>query len=662
MALIFENGCVFDTRRGTDLPILSVPSVCYTLLSDDITTGEKPCCTPYLDREDKASLSDSTLCFNDTLSTLCVSTIGEGLCLDLSSRGENLSELGLVLPFDFMGKRGGKWDNQLLFNSPYISQDRKIIYSYLSSPSGNDIIVAMLSEGDGWKMDYSPYSFGHYFISLRLFSSLDKAFGTGSTKRSLRVAILPCSGFDNALFLLSKLYGVPFIDYDLGGGKIGEAITLTPYGEIDSLLEVSANGQRVLDFSSTYTLTHEGEVRLIPMCKGVRGADATLYAYDDLLRLYKRSMDTVSLEIIKNHTDSNLCEHQCWSSAMLRYLIRFGDTLSESERRCYEDKVRSLLDIITEPSIERATPRITIMREPHDGFGAYNVFKSCRVQELFFGITILLDAYKYFKNPLYYEYAVGATDCLINNYQGKDGRIFIDWKNGSVDDYSTVCSPMIPLVDMALFINDKDPSRSSLYLERASALASYLYKRGLCFPTEGCVSSLAEAEMEDGSISCTALSLLYYCKNVRFCEDYITKAREILDIHNAWIIKAPICQMHGSTLRWWETQWEGDADGPAICAGHAWSIWRAEADFLMYELSGSYEHLLRAKNGFMTNFSKIDKNGVSYAIYSPDEINGGGFHSRSDEIKITLAPRFPRTPDCGLSRYVWIRANQTLLK
>ena len=120
--------------------------------------------------------------------------------------------------------------------------------------------------------------------------------------------------------------------------------------------------------------------------------------------------------------------------------------------------------------------------------------------------------------------------------------------------------------------------------------------------------------------------------------------------------------MKGSTLRWWETQWEGDADGPAICAGHAWTIWRAEADYLYYELTKDEAHLKNARGGFMTNLSKIQENGASYSIYNPDEINGGGFHSRCEEIKFQLAERYASVQDCGISRYVWIRINDTLLK
>ena len=168
--------------------------------------------------------------------------------------------------------------------------------------------------------------------------------------------------------------------------------------------------------------------------------------------------------------------------------------------------------------------------------------------------------------------------------------------------------------------------------------------------------------MEDGSISCAALSLLYYCKNIERKESYIEKAKEILDIHENWVMKAPICQMHGSTLRWWETGWEGDADGPALCCGHAWSIWRGEADYLYYELTGDTEYLRKAKNTFLTNLSKIQEDGTTYAIYNIDEINGGGFHEDTSKITYKLANRFPSWQDCGLSRYVWIRICDTFLQ
>ena len=119
--------------------------------------------------------------------------------------------------------------------------------------------------------------------------------------------------------------------------------------------------------------------------------------------------------------------------------------------------------------------------------------------------------------------------------------------------------------------------------------------------------------------------------------------------------------MYHSSLRWWETKWEGDKDGNAICAGHAWTIWRAEADYGYGTLFSDDEYLLKAYNGFMSNFAKIDKDGKSYTCYQPDYITGGGFTDKSDDVEFRIAKGFPRQTDSGLSRYVWIRAMASIL-
>ena len=213
---------------------------------------------------------------------------------------------------------------------------------------------------------------------------------------------------------------------------------------------------------------------------------------------------------------------------------------------------------------------------------------------------------------------------------------------------------------MALFYEGKDENKSRYYKESAEKIAEYLYKRGLSFPTEGGVTDEAETEMEDGSISCTALSLLYYCSKIERKEEYIRKAKEILDIHESWEIKTPLAPMFRSSLRWWETKWEGDEDGNAICCGHAWTIWRAEADYWYYFLTGDKEYYLKAYNGFTSNFAKIDEKGRSYSCYQPDYITGGGFTDRSEDVEFRIAKGFPRQTDSGLSRYVWIRLAEIL--
>ena len=461
---------------------------------------------------------------------------------------------------------------------------------------------------------------------------------------------------------LSRLYGVPFLDYNLSGGAIGERIALIPYGEPDVLIE-SVNGEeKKTAFSPTYTVKTEGEVSLIPVKNGKRGAPVTVYGYASLTELYKKSMDTVDTSVIMQNTNGNLCEHQCWAPATMRYMMKYGDTLTKTDRESYEKRLNWLLDIMTETNPERAIREITILDTPHDVFPAYNVYRSPRVQELFFGITILTDAYLYFKDEKYLRYAKGAAECLFSHYLKEDGHLEVYWGSGEAEDYTSVCCPMIPIVNMAELLSTRDREFSDRCYEVADKMASYLCKRGISFPTEGGKSPQAEDEMEDGSISCTALALLYYCVRVKRNEEYLRKAKEILDIHESWVINTPLCRMKCSSLRWWETQWEGDGDGPALCCGHGWTIWRAEADYHYYALTGDKTYFTKARNGFMTNLAKIDKDGNSYASYSPDEICGGGFDGVPDSIRFRIAPGLPTRRDCGLSRYVWLRINDTFLK
>ena len=660
MSIVFNKADLsfIDERTGRDIFCGGRVSVAYTLKSDDVREFKRVSATPYESRVDEFIPSENGLFAKSTNTSLEVSPFLDGVRLDMRCFGE-VSELGLNLPFNFIGKiGGGGYKMQYLFNSPVASKNKSILYFYLENPCGNDLVVASLSGSCGWKMDYSPYLWAHYFVNLKVFSAFDKIYNMGGGASNLSLVILPVCGFDDCLDKLSRAYALPFLSYDVSGGALGEKITLTPHSKIDELIIEDSNKSKTkIPFTNEIHLKSEGISYIYPVRNGKIGGEVSVFAYDNLISLYKKSILSVDLDIIKRHTDSNLCEHQCWASATLRFLKKYKHLLTDNEVLECEKRVLSLLDIITEENDSEATPRITVFKKPHDGFGAYNVYKSRRVQELFFGITILLDAYTYFGYEKYYEYLIGATDNLIDRYQGENGEIFIDW-GSSVEDYSTVCAPIIPILDVANLIKGRDKCRYFKYMSSAKALAEHIYKRGLHFPTEGGETDLAEEEMEDGSISCSALSLLYYCKHGEMIDEYIRKAKEILSFHTPWVIKAPLCQLHCSSLRWWETQWEGDGDGPAICAGHAWSIWRGEADYLYYELTGDKAHLTLAKSTFITNLSKIQENGVSYANYNPDMINGGGF----DKVEFKIAGDYPKTPDCGLSRYLWIRINDTFLQ
>lgn len=661
MLLLKNLSNLIDLRNKDDIVFNGGEiSFCYTFIDDDITKGEKEVGMPFRDRKSDFENHGDYFLEPNTGAKLTVSNNDGGVLFSLRCDNQNVSEWGLCFPFNFMSKKnGGKYDSQFLVNSPYITNDRRFKSVYLSKPNGNNLLLTVESDSDGWMIEY--YQF-HFFKNLRILGNFDKFFGKGKRINELKVGIYPVNDYNDVLYKLSQVYRLPFMSLSRYSGKTGDKIALKFFGDCDGLIEIFNGRERRVDNSQDYNISHQGVVELIPTLNGKKGAGVTLYGYNDLVKLYIKSMDSVDLSVIRDTTDGNLCEHQCWASAMLRLLTNYPERISRKRRGVYEDRLNELFSEVMQTDVNLAKPRKTILNREFDGYPAYNIFKSRRIQEQFFGISLFIDAYKYFKERKFLDYAVAATDCLIDNYQDKDGRIFTFDSKG-VYDYSTVCSAMIAIVDMVKLVKEIDYAKYQKYLRASKNLAEYILNRGFKFSTEGEIEDrLLDAEMEEGSISCTALSLLYYCYNIESKNEYITFAKTVLDLHDSWVMQTPLCNVNGSTLRWWETLFEGDKDGPSICCGHAWTIWRAEADWLYYKLTGNEKYKLKAINGFGSNFSKIDINGNSFCSYNVEDIIGGGWSNRAEDVNLRFALKFPQQVDCGLSRYVWIRANDTILK
>lgn len=652
MLIFKDNKIMFSDDQFENAINVCPLCVSYTLKTENIKKQKRVECTPYVSRKD---FFDENGYASETQTSLTVEQVDGGLEFLVSTKSTALSEFGIYLPFNFMSKLGGgDWKRQYLLNSPYKSIYNEHIYVYFSSPSGRNLIVVAQSPIDGWKMDYSPYVGGHFFDNFKLLANFDRAYKTKSKRSQFSFSVFEVKDFNEAQRIVAKRLNLPVATYVENGGEFGKEIDISVFGECDSLL-VGTKTYPVVDGKAKVKIDFEGDCHVIPFFKGKKGLDCTVYGYKSVMDLYKKAMDSVSFSDIKK-TDGNLCEHQCWVSAMLRFMLKQG------KNEEYERKVKLLLDVVTEKDEKKARHDITIFDKPQNGYPAYHIYKSNRIQEQFFGITILLDAFKYFGREEYLIYAENALDTALSIYQKQGGGLIRYSDYYKMDcDYSTVCCPMIPIVDMANFYKDKDQKKYEKYKNSASMLAEHLFNRGYSFPTETEETDQATEEMEDGSISCTALSLLYYCANVQNNQAYVNKALEILSVHEAWVANTPISQIYHSSLRWWETRWEGDKDGPALCMAHGWSIWRAEADYWAYVLTGEEKYRLGAMGGFTGNFAKIDKKGKSYAIYHADYIVGGGF-MKGIKIKYRPVKKFPRQSDSGLSRYVWIRAAETILK
>lgn len=637
-------------------------SISYTLKCDNIRGGRIATNTPYESRRGNLLMEKETehgfVLANKSLKTkLSVEIKNDIMYLDLINTDyTEFTQFGLNLPFNFMGKLGGgDCRDQYLFNSPYRSANEEYKYCYLKSHNSQDIFVVFLSPADGWKMDYSPWVGGHYFYNLQCLANFDVLYGTGSERKGLKLAIFTADDYMDGLQKMSKLLGVPVLSYEKSYTFDGCG-ELTVYGDCDKVEMINGNGGRRCFVPSGNTVKYDGAARktlFVPYFQGKAGLDCSVWCYEDLIEDFEKSNDAI-VAYTGEPNFGNLCECQFWAAAMLRYIQRYG------EKPSYHKRLKEFFDVLLAEDENKAVERLSVLEKPYGEFPKYSVFKSRRIQEHMAGVTILLDAYQVYKDEKYLTYALGMLDSLIENYQKPNGGFFTG-HGGYEEDYSTVTCLILPLVDMANFFKGKDGVLSKKYADSAKALAEHIYQRGFHFPTEGGDSGSAEEQMEDGSISCSALSLLYYAANVQREEKYIRLAKEILDFHEGWVMNTPDANVYRSSLRWWETRWEGDKDGPALCCGHGWTIWRAEADFWYYKLTGDKEYLHKALSSFTTNFAKFAKDGKATAVYQMDYITGGGFQYPKMEIPYRIAPRFPDKEDVKTSRYVWVRAYNTIL-
>lgn len=651
-----ENGVItnfYYKKDGTNLVDKNggFGTACFTYVSDDITSIPHDEFTPYAERcsvYNKYELSDNNyITFADTSDNieLVCGLDDRGLDLLCRTNNENISCFGININLNFMSKKGTEFKKQYLPTSPYTSDNGKFMYCIMTRPDGRFLTVTAMTECDGWKIKYSPFSAGHYIMNFQFLASFDKAY-KGSGRKTVRVNIQCAESIEEAYGQVCSLYEMPMCINLLNGGFDDFAIIKT-IGNATSLKIKKPSGAVIYEkVHSILKIDEFGFYTVIPIKDGKEGLSTTVWNGKNMKQLFDKSCDAVKKPY---HPDENLCEGGCFLWAIL------VNTLFNNSRK-YEDTIKEQLEIIM--GKREYVPRRTIVSHAVGDFAAYHICDSERVQEQFFGVSILIEAYKMYKKREILEFAIKSLTELVENYM-QNGMVY----NGK--DYTTVCCPAIPLTDMANILKEMDDNRSGIFETAAIELAEYLCRRGFDFPTEGVDSDLVDKEYEDGSISCTALSLLYICKNLKFNNKYLDFASEVLDFHNAWVIYTPDARMNGSSFRWWETIWEGDGQGPAICAGHAWTIWRAEAQFLRGILQGDDAAMIDSWNAFITNFAKTQSDGVMYSCYEPDYIRGGGLEgiqrdlmqlSENDYgIKYETAHSYPIHSDNSLSRYAWVR-------
>ncbi len=602
---------------------------------------------------------------------LTIQNSDNGLILDLSCKGEDVDGAGLFLPFNFISRKNGFWQQQFTISSPYHTADYKRHMFYLGRPDGKNIVCIVENEIECFMVNYSPYQGGHFIRGITFWSQLDKAYGRAPRdEKRIRVHILPVSDYVEAMKKACHIWNCNGLYYKVSSGYQGEEFIFDTIGNVDCIEITSPSGEKQTVSSTTFIPEEYGFYQAIPYTDGKPGMDCTLFCMDSLPQMHERATKIIEQDTsvligktvdgkdiyepnhltYRGYKDFNLCEHCMWAWSALKYLQQDG-----SDSRIHRD-VQNLLNIMN-PENNVKQPRCSYDPDDH-----YNTCGDYRIQEAFNGVNMLLDAYRLYGDAKFLQLAKTALRSKLEVDQLDDGGVYRYSGRGEDrhrEDYTTVTFMVLPVADMAVLLKELGDSDWEFFANAATRMADHMVSRGMDFPTEGGGHPEVNVEVEEGSMSCTALTVLYVYAKVTPKQEYLDFAAKVLDFHDSYSVYTPHPCMFRSSLRWWETIWEGDSDGPAICFGHAWTIWRAEAEYWYGILMRDDNRLLDSYNGFMSNLSKTDKDGNMYAIYQYEQLSTPAMEDRGHMTDRTNREGFPRRTDKTLSRYAWARAADT---
>lgn len=676
-------GRIFDRRYKFDLDVSngkgSFGRYYYTLREDDTVNMKKPAFQPHFQYEYIPSFicrGNSVFEFENSEQGVSGKIIAEEECLHMNWKYENgiFSKFSASLPLNFMNTRNGEWVNQLLVSSPYFDKENGRLFCLFTRPDGNHLALISEKATVGFKIGYCNKSFGHFITDFEIVACNDKIYGSSpNDSAEISVRLVPVSSYREAMCMAAELWKVPAADYEISSGFIGDTIKIRVTGEHDRIIVITPGGQKITCYTDgDYELKLEdyGVYKVIPCRGNKRGIYCTCFAHCGWNKLHEMSVLSVPVErdkvyaisddgiplwippyaCYRGYTDTNLCEHTMWAWSLLKFAA--NNTLN----RDLEDSLQNLLRIITAKNIDTYRVAQTIVRntQPEHNLDKYNTYCSVRTQEVFNGVNILLAYWNAYGREDLLELAVKILDAQLEQHF-YEGRI----ENSNGEDYTTVTAMIFPLVDMYRALSKIGDKRAKHFAECAEKTADYILKRGTSFATEGEKNNEFAPETEEGSMACSALTLLYTARYIKYKSEYLLFAEDIMSSHDAWCVYTPNVNMFHSSLRWWETLWEGDADGPALCCGHAWTVWRAETEFWLGIMTCNDKRLLSSYNGYMSNFSKTDRNGNMYAIYQCEPYSNGAWSETAADVDKQCALGFPRKKDIGLSRYVFARAAET---
>lgn len=109
------------------------------------------------------------------------------------------------------------------------------------------------------------------------------------------------------------------------------------------------------------------------------------------------------------------------------------------------------------------------------------------------------------------------------------------------------------------------------------------------------ITTEGEQTFEDGMITCSALQIAMFALTLPECErkKYIDAAVHMDRLHHCLeLLMMPDCRTNGTSLRFWEGQYDVMIMSDFMNSPHGWSAWTAYTKYYLYLLTGNVKYLL----------------------------------------------------------------------
>lgn len=179
--------------------------------------------------------------------------------------------------------------------------------------------------------------------------------------------------------------------------------------------------------------------------------------------------------------------------------------------------------------------------------------------------------------------------------QKKDGAYYRDTSH-----YTCVIYPAKSMLELSVAersmadIDEYYARAAERHFESAKRAVENLMELRENIGTEG------EHTLEDGMISCAALQIACFAltlpENER--EKYIITAEHLIGVHRCLEqLCTPDARVRGTSIRYWEAQYDIVLNRNFITSPHGWSAWLIYAFYYLYLLTGKEEYLTDMMNG-----------------------------------------------------------------